>query len=90
MTSKFISAVIQTYDPSKFLHSSKDLLERTLPAVIQLTKDSSPDVRYYARKCLSMLWPEPDFYQVAGRVLKNSQYTEVRETIETLKVKVGV
>ncbi len=37
-----------------------------------------------------MLWPEPDFYQVASRVLKNSRYTECKEAIEFLKVKVKV
>lgn len=80
--------MVENYDPSKFLHSSKDLLERTLPAIIQLTKDSSPDARYYARRALNVLWPEPDFMQVAGRVLKNNQLSEAKEAVEIIKMKV--
>lgn len=88
MTSKYICMTIEVYEPSKFLHSSKDLLEKTLPAIVQLTKDHSPDARYYARKCLNLLWPEPDYNQVATRVLKNHLLTEAREAVETLKIKV--
>lgn len=90
MTSKFICLVVEGFEPSKFLHSSKDMLEKSLPAIVQLTKDSSPDSRYYARRALSVLWPEPDFYQVANKVLKSNTFTEAKEAIETLKVKVKI
>jgi len=83
-----VCAAIEFHNPSKYLHCTKDVLEKSLPALIQFTKDSSPDCRYYGRKSLSMLWPEPDYYQVAGRVLKNDLYTEAKEIVETLKIKV--
>lgn len=88
MTSKFVCTVVEGYEPSRFLHSSKDLVDKALPAIVQLSKDSSPDARYYARRCLNVLWPEPDFYQVASRVLKNNLFSEAKEVVETLKMKV--
>ena len=90
MTSKFICGVMENYDPAKFLHSSKDLLEKVLPVIIQLTKDSSPDARYYARRSLNVLWPEPDFLQVASRVLKNNLFADAKEAVETIKMKVSL
>ena len=89
MTSKFVCTVVESYEPSKFLHSSKELLDKVLPSIVQFTKDGSPEARYYARKCLSLLWHEPDFFQVAGKVLKSNLYTEAKEIIETLKIKVN-
>lgn len=80
--------VVEGYDPSRFLHSSKDLLDKVLPAIVQLAKDGSPDARYYARRCLNSLWPEPDFHQVASRVLKSGLFAEAKEVIDTLKLKV--
>lgn len=80
--------VVEGYEPSRFLHSSRDVLERVLPAIVQLSKDNSPDARYYARRCLNTLWPEPDFFQVAGRVLKNNWFVEAKELVEALKMKV--
>ena len=88
MTSKFVCVVVEGYEPSRFLHSNKDLLDRALPAIVQLSKDSSQEARYYARKCLNALWPEPDFNQVASRVLRNNLYTQAKEVVEVLKMKV--
>jgi len=64
------------------------MVDRALPAIVQLSKDSSQVARYYARRCLNALWPEPDFFQVAGRVLKNNLFTEAKEVVEALKMKV--
>ena len=88
MTSKFVCVIVEAYEPSRFLHTSKDVLDRALPAIVQLAKDNSPDARYYARKCLNALWPEPDFLQVASRVLKNNLLAEAKDVVETLKMKV--
>lgn len=88
MTSKYICAVVENYDPTKFLHSSKDLLDKALPAIIQLIKDGSPDARYYARRSLNVLWPEPDFFQVAAKVLRSNLLSDIKEAVETLKMKV--
>ena len=88
MTSKFICLAIEIYTPSKFLHSNKDFLEKVFPAIIRLTKDNSPDARYYARTCLNMLWPEPNYKRTATRVLKDHLYTDAKEAVETLMSKV--
>lgn len=80
--------VVEGYEPSRFLHSSRDVLDRALPAIVQLSKDNSPDARYYARRCLNALWPEPDFLQVSSRVLKNNMFAEAKEVVEALKMKV--
>lgn len=90
MTSKFVCVVVEGYEPSRFLHSNKDLLDRALPAIVQLSKDSSQETRYYARKCLNALWPEPDFNQVASRVLKSNLYTQAKEVVEILRMKVSI
>lgn len=90
MTSKFVCVVVEGYEPSRFLHSNKDLLDRALPAIVQFCKDSSQEPRYYARKCLNALWPEPDFSQVASRVLKNNLYAQCKEVVDVLRMKVSI
>lgn len=89
LAAKYICVAIEVHEPSRFLRSNKDVLEKALPAIVQFTKDSSPDCRYYGRKCLNMLWPEPDYNHVTNRVLKNDLYTVAREAVETLKLKVS-
>ncbi len=88
LTAKYVCMAIELHEPSKYLHLGRDVLERSLPAIIHFTKDSSPDCRYYGRKCLSMLWPEPEYNQVASKVFKNDLYSEAKEIVETLKIKV--
>ena len=88
MTSKFLCTVVEGFEPSRFLHSGKDVLDKALPAIVQLARDSSQDARYYARRCLNGLWPEPDFLQVAERVLKGKLFTEAKDVVEALKMKV--
>ena len=42
----FISASLERFGAGKFLHCSKDVLDKVLPALIQLTTDPSPEARY--------------------------------------------
>ncbi len=84
---KFICGVIESFEPSKFLHSSRDVVDKALSTVIQLCKDSSPDARYYARRSLSKLVDEPDFQQVVSR-LKGTLVADSKDVIETLRTRV--
>ena len=42
----FISVSLEKLGAGKFLHSSKDVLDKVLPALVQLTTDPSPEARY--------------------------------------------
>ena len=42
----FISASLERFGAGKFLHCSKDVLDKVLPALVQLTTDPSPEARY--------------------------------------------
>ena len=42
----FISSSLEKFGAGKFLHSSKDVLDKVLPALVQLTTDPSPEARY--------------------------------------------
>ena len=88
--SKFMYASVECYGPSKFLHASRDILEKALPAIVQLISDNSQEVRYHGKKCLNLLWPLPDFEKIASRALNDQQFTKARDTIEHLKVKVSI
>ena len=87
-TSKFICASVENYGPSKLMHAHKDLLERTLVAVVQLTKDSVPEARYYARCCLNQLWPLPEFDPAVNRLLSDQMRRRAKEAVDNLKAKV--
>jgi len=41
----FISVSLEKLGAGKFLHSSKDVLDKVLPALVQLTTDPSPEAR---------------------------------------------
>ncbi len=75
---------------SKFLHSSKDLLDRTLPAIVQLATDNSADARYFGKRCLHQLWPLADFERIAGRILPASLFTRAKEVVDNLRAKVSL
>lgn len=87
-TSKFICASVENYGPSKLMHAHKDLLERTLVAVVQLAKDSVPEARYYARCCLNQLWPLPEFDPAVNRLLSDQMRRRAKEAVDNLKAKV--
>ena len=42
----FISVSLERFGAGKFLHCSKDVLDKVLPALVQLTTDPSPEARY--------------------------------------------
>ena len=42
----FISSSLERFGAGKFLHCSKDVLDKVLPALVQLTTDPSPEARY--------------------------------------------
>ena len=88
-TSKFICSAVENYGPSKLMHAHKDLLERTLVAVVQLTKDSIPEARYYARCCLNQLWPLPEFETAVNRLLSDQMRRRAKEAVDMLKAKVS-
>lgn len=69
------------------MHASKDLLEKTLVAVIQLAGDSLPEARYYARCCLNQLWPLPEFDSAVSR-LSDQMRRRAKESVDNLKTKV--
>lgn len=70
------------------MHAHKDLLEKTLVAVIQLAGDSVPEARYYARCCLSQLWPLPAFETTVNKLLSDQMKRRAKEAVENLKAKV--
>lgn len=70
------------------MHAQKDLLERTLIAVVQLAGDSVPEARYYARCCLNQLWPLPEFEAAINRLLSNQMRRRAKEAVDNLKAKV--
>lgn len=80
--------IVESQGSSKFLHSHKDVVERTLPAIVQLATDSSPEARYYGKRCLNQLWPLADFDKISSRVLSNSLLVRAKELVETLRSKV--
>ena len=89
-TSKFIYASVENYGPLKLMHTHKDLLEKTLIAVVQLAKDSLPEARYYARCCLNQLWPLPEFEGAVNRLLSDQMKRRTKEAVDVLKAKVTI
>ena len=87
-TAKYICASFENYGPSRLMHASKDLLERTLVAVVQLAGDSVPEARYYARCCLNQLWPLPEFDSTVSRLLSDQMRRRAKEAVDNLKTKV--
>ena len=84
---KYICGVIESFEPSKFLHASREMVDRALTTVIQLAKDGSPDARYYARRSLSKLVDEPDFNATLNR-LKGNVVHDSKEVLDTLRTRV--
>ena len=89
-TAKFICASVENYGHSKLMHANKDLLERTLVAVVQLAGDSVPEARYYARCCLNQLWPLPEFDSTVSRLLSDQMRRRAKEAVDILKTKVSI
>ena len=87
-TAKFICTSVENYGHSKLMHANKDLLERTLVAVVQLAGDSVPETRYYARCCLNQLWPLPEFDSAVSRLLSDQMKRRAKEAVDILKTKV--
>ena len=87
-TSKFIGASVENYGPSRLMHANKDLLEKTLTAVVQLASDSLPEARYYARCCLNQLWPLPEFDGTVNRLLSAQLQGRAKKAVDILKAKV--
>ncbi len=88
-TAKHICLILESQGPSKFLHSStKDLIDRTLPAIVQLATDNAVEVRYFGKRCLHQLWPLADFERISSRVLTASLLTRSKEVVESLRAKV--
>ena len=71
----------------KFLHANKEMVDKALAAIIQLSKDSSADVRYFSRKALSKIMGHSDFHMVLSRQ-KSSTINDSKEVIEILRMRV--
>ena len=89
-TSKHICVILEMQGPTKFLHSPKDLLDRTLPAIVQFASDSSAEPRYYGKRCLHQLWPLSDFERISTRTLSAPLLSRAKEIVESLRTKVSV
>ena len=87
-TAKFICTSVENYSPTRLMHAHKDLLEKTLVAVVQLAGDSVPEARYYARCCLNQLWPLPEFDGAVNRLLSDQMKRRAKEAVDTIKAKV--
>ena len=70
------------------MHANKDLLEKTLIAVVQLAGDNVPEARYYARCCLNKLWPLPEFETAVNRLLSDQMRRRAKVAVDNLKAKV--
>ena len=89
-TAKFICASVESYGHSRLMHAHKDLLEKSLIAVVQLATDSLPEARYYARCCLNQLWPLPEFDGAVKRLLSDQMKRKAKEAVDTVKSKVCI
>lgn len=86
--SQLICTAVELCGPSKLLRSPRDVLEKTLTAVSLLLSDADPGARYSARRTLHQFLVLPDFEQQASRVLSGSQFTRVKDALDTLRTKV--
>ena len=82
-----VCGVLLTHKFLKLRFMSADFLTSLHTEHLYLTL--SPLCRYYGRKCLNQLWPQPDFDRVAARVLSDQLMGKAREAIDNLKVRNG-
>eukprot|EP00118_Oscarella_pearsei_P003802 m.15805 g.15805 ORF g.15805 m.15805 type:complete len:1854 (+) comp26567_c0_seq2:408-5969(+) len=88
MTAQFLYDVVEKVGADRLMGgSSREMVERVVPAAVQFTMDGSPQARYFGRAILHCLLVVPEFDRLVPRMLAEKMQRQLQTVVDGLRNK---